>query len=232
LRQLDPDLLGRNGFEGADGLTVGVRQLAPGSTEPVVPNEDTRVLIARGLVAQQIRLAGTRSVVMAWDGDVIGAAHEPPDWIDHPMHWEVLETAILADLDEQFLQSAAECPGVLKRLGERVARVQSRLTLSVAVSHLSRVEHRILAVLLLLAEDRGRATVDGLVLRMPLTHERLGELIGARRPTVSLAMRELDSLGLVRKGPDGSLVIHPEATEFMRTTDGTAASLVSSLSRR
>jgi CRP-like cAMP-binding protein len=228
LVQLDPDLLNPEEVERADRLTVPVRQVVPGSPEPVVHAGSGRALIVRGLIAQHIRLAGSRSVVMAWDGDMVWANEEAPDWIDHPVNWQVLETAIVADIDEEFLAATADFPGVLSALGERISRVQARLTLSVAVSHLSRVEHRILAVLLLLAEDRGRATVDGLVLRMPLTHERLGELIGARRPTVSLAMRELDALGLVRKGTDGSLVIHPGAIEFMRTTDGTAASLVAS----
>ena len=40
------------------------------------------------------------------------------------------------------------------------------------------------------AEVLGRSA-DGIVLSLPLTQEQLGRLVGARRPTVSLALRSL-----------------------------------------
>jgi CRP-like cAMP-binding protein len=75
--------------------------------------------------------------------------------------------------------------------------VLARSLVSTAVSQLSRVEDRLLGVLLLVAEERGRMTPDGPTVDAFLTHERLGQLIGAARPTVSLAFTHLRARGLV-----------------------------------
>jgi CRP/FNR family cyclic AMP-dependent transcriptional regulator len=220
LSQIDPDL-----FADGDGklgeLTVNVRRLAMGAWDDIVDG-GLGILVVRGLLAQGIRLGGNRSLILAWEGDLIGAPSAPPSWLEHPLRWHVLEQAIVADLDEEFLAAASEFPAFVPALAERVSRTQARAAMAVAVAHLSRVEHRILAALLLLAEDRGRATVDGLVLRMALTHERLGEIVGARRPTVSLALRQLDALGLVRRGADASWVIHPDGFSYLHSAEGAA----------
>lgn len=212
LSELDPDLLAGV----CDDLHVTVRQVAPSAWDVPV-GDGLGVLVVRGLVAQGIRVAGNRSVVLAWDGDVIGPDTGYPDWADRSLHLNVLEPSLVAELDEQFLDTARRSPEVLVNLGERLRRVLGRTQLLLAVSHLSRVEHRILATLLLIAEDRGRATVGGILLRMPLTHERLGELVGARRPTVSLALRELESMQLLKRTPEGAWLIGHDAADHIRT---------------
>ena len=65
-----------------------------------------------------------------------------------------------------------------------------------------RVEERILALLCHLANRWGHVTRDGVTLNLPITHEVLGLLIGARRPTVSLALRALTDQNLLRRRDD------------------------------
>jgi CRP/FNR family cyclic AMP-dependent transcriptional regulator len=213
---VDPDL--GDGCAQHQDLSVQVRTLAPGRWEG--PERDgLGSLIVHGLVAQRVRLAGQRSVTLAWEGDLISCWPTEPSWLEHAPRWQVLEPTVVAELDAEFLQSVHGAPAVLVALTERMRRLQARASLSVAIAHLSRVEDRILTAMLLLAEERGRATVDGLVVRVPLTHERLGEIVGARRPTVSLALRDLDSSGLVRRGPDGQWIIAPAAIDALRAME-------------
>jgi CRP-like cAMP-binding protein len=97
---------------------------------------------------------------------------------------------------------------------ERVAAVNARNVVAVALSQLPRVEDRLLGVLLVLAEERGRVAADGVRLPSFLTHERLGELIGAARPTVSLAFAKLRERDLVA-ARDGEWVIALQAGEAL-----------------
>ena len=68
---------------------------------------------------------------------------------------------------------------------------------------LPRVHERVLALLSHLATRWGRVTPDGVALLLPVTHEVLGRLVGAQRPTVSLALTELRNDGLVVRLPGG-----------------------------
>ena len=77
------------------------------------------------------------------------------------------------------------------------------MTVQLVICQLPRVEDRVLAVLWLLAESWGHVTPAGVRLPLALTHETLGALIGARRPTVTLALRKLTD--------DGTLVPHTVA---------------------
>ena len=61
-----------------------------------------------------------------------------------------------------------------------------------------------------IAERTGRVTAEGTIIPVRLTHEALGKLVGARRPTVSLAMKELAADGRLRRQPDGTWLLLDE----------------------
>jgi CRP-like cAMP-binding protein len=85
-----------------------------------------------------------------------------------------------------------------------------RTAIALALSHLPRVEDRLHRLLWHLADRRGHVRADGIVLRLPVTQEQLGRLVGARRPTVSLALRSLRERGLVRRGDADEWVLANE----------------------
>jgi hypothetical protein len=58
-----------------------------------------------------------------------------------------------------------------------------------------------------LAASWGRVTPLGLKIPIPLTHQALGELAGAQRPSVTLAVAALCDRGLVSRMPDGTYVL-------------------------
>ncbi len=69
-----------------------------------------------------------------------------------------------------------------------------------------------------LAEQWGRMTADGIVVPLTLSHRLLGELVGARRPTVSAALAALAHDGRLvrRESGDWLLVEAPEGTPETR----------------
>jgi CRP/FNR family cyclic AMP-dependent transcriptional regulator len=69
------------------------------------------------------------------------------------------------------------------------------------------VDRRLLTLFWHLAERWGRVGTDGVVVPLALTHRMLGLLVGARRPTVSSALRERDELV---RGLDGSWLLRGE----------------------
>jgi CRP/FNR family transcriptional regulator, cyclic AMP receptor protein len=80
------------------------------------------------------------------------------------------------------------------------ARQIRRASRHLAALALPRVEDRVMALFCDLADRWGRATPEGIRIDVPLTHAVIGQLVGARRPTVSLALTDLAAAGrLVRQ---------------------------------
>jgi CRP-like cAMP-binding protein len=76
------------------------------------------------------------------------------------------------------------------------------------------VELRVHALLWHLADRFGRVTPDGVHLPVPLTHRTIGSLVGARRPTVTLAVGELERAGTVHRDGLGGWLLRPATSEL------------------
>ena len=84
-----------------------------------------------------------------------------------------------------------------------------RLTGQLVICQLPRVDQRVLAIMWLLAESWGQVTPGGVRLPLALTHETLGAMVGARRPTVTLALRKLSQQGAIIHQESGWLLLEP-----------------------
>jgi CRP-like cAMP-binding protein len=103
-------------------------------------------------------------------------------------------------------------PRLMMGFCARPAQQVDRLAAQLVVCQLSRVEDRVLALMWLLAESWGQVTPAGTRLPLDLTHEAIGEMVGARRPTVILAVRALaDEGAMVRQERGWLLLKGPEA---------------------
>ena len=67
-----------------------------------------------------------------------------------------------------------------------------------------------------LAERWGRVHPDGIVVPLPLGHQRLADLVGAHRPSVTTAMGELTRSGAVSRRENGDWVLHGAPPEQLR----------------
>jgi hypothetical protein len=121
--------------------------------------------------------------------------------------------------DRRFAAEAARYPEVTAALFDRLGERSVRLATTQAISQLTRVDRRLKALFWHLAERWGRVTGDGVVVPLALTHRILGQLVGARRPTVSTALSELSDRGELVRRPDGAWLLRgdpPDAQTLAR----------------
>jgi CRP-like cAMP-binding protein len=85
---------------------------------------------------------------------------------------------------------------------ERVVRRVQRMAIHQALLQLSPVETRLLVLFWYLAERWGHVTPDGITLRLRISHEVLGQLVGCRRASVTTALRHIDESGLIVRKAD------------------------------
>lgn len=222
----DPDLLERideGRVAGARRSAVArVRRLEAGSWDAAAAAEDTDhhlgFFVVGGLLARGVEVLGRHCIELVGPGDVI----RPWVWDGEGSHvnaevsWEVLEPAAIAVLDAGFVGRIAPYPGLGIELISRGLRRAHVLAVHLAIAHHSGVSDRVLLTLWLLAERWGRVASGGIVIPLPLTHERIAHIVGARRPSVSTALNELTHEGLVSRRPNRDWVVHGEPPAALR----------------
>lgn len=167
------------------------------------------LLLLEGLVGRALQLGDTTAVQLLGPGDLMEV---PGDTFSAGMmpvsiSWTVLEPTTVALLDEALMQRAQRWPELLTALLDRASVQSLRLGTYCAISSMARVEDRIETLLWFLAERWGRIGSHGVVLPLRLTHEALGQMLGAKRPTVSLALKQLAADNLVERRADGAWLL-------------------------
>ncbi|MGN6187415.1 MAG: helix-turn-helix domain-containing protein [Conexibacter sp.] len=171
------------------------------------------VLLLDGLLNRTVVLDGVVSAQLLGRGDLVRVGDDGGHaLVSTAVRWTVLEPLSLALLDEGFLMTVRRWPEIVAALFERLAAQEQRREIHRALSQLPRVEDRVHALLWLLAERWGHVSPQGMTLRLRLTHELVGQLVGAKRPTVSLALKELEARGTVQRRADGSWLLEQEWT--------------------
>ena len=224
--EADPDLadlLDERELEHArrEGLTR-VQRLSPGEWDAEAAHEPAEhhrgFLIVEGLLSRTVEVLGRRCVELVGHGDVM----RPWRWDETGSHvkaevgWVVLEPARLAVLDHAFVLRIARWPQLGLELFNRGTRRAHHLAVALAIAHHQRVDDRLLLTLWHLAERWGRVHTDGIVVPLPLGHQRLADLVGAQRQSVTTAMGGLTRKGAVSRRDDGNWVLHGEPPAELR----------------
>jgi CRP/FNR family transcriptional regulator, cyclic AMP receptor protein len=162
-------------------------------------------IVIDGMLLRECRLGGRTTTQLIGPGDMIPLALSD-EGLPADVSCRALVPTTLGVLDELFLAAARRWPWLTARVSERMAQWVDRALLLQAINQLPRVESRIVALLGHIAERWGTVLPDGTLVGIHLTHAAIGTLVGARRPTVSLALKELADLGAVRRHPAGWLV--------------------------
>lgn len=173
------------------------------------------LLIRRVTVGRRsaCELCGPGDLFRPWDAD---DAHEPlPVRVD----WVVLEPARLAVLDDAFALRVARWPALTCRLMARLACRARHLALAQAATHLPRAYTRLLILFWLLAERWGTVSPAGVHITLPLTHEILAMLVGAHRPTVSIAVQRLERAGLLHRESRDRWLLSTRAIKALEDPD-------------
>ncbi|MBV9196495.1 MAG: Crp/Fnr family transcriptional regulator [Solirubrobacterales bacterium] len=224
--EADPDLadlLDESQLERARREAVTrVRRLSPGAWDAASALEpDTHhrgFLVVDGLLSRQVEVLGRRCVELIGPADVL----RPWTWDEEGSHvkaevgWMVLDPTRLAVLDHRLVARMNPWPKLGEELFSRGTRRAHHLAVALAISHHPRVEDRLLLTLWHLAERWGRVRPDGIAVPLPLSHERLANLVGAHRPTVTTAMGNLVRAGAISRADNQVWILHGAPPEVFR----------------
>jgi CRP/FNR family transcriptional regulator, cyclic AMP receptor protein len=136
------------------------------------------------------------------------------------IEWHALSSARLIVVDTALAVRAAQWPEVLAALLDRSVRRAERLGVMQAITHLTRVDDRLLALLWALAERWGRVVPGGVLVSLRLPHRTLAGMVGARRPSVTTALGHLMNRGQIERRADGAWILRgapPEARPLLAT---------------
>jgi CRP/FNR family cyclic AMP-dependent transcriptional regulator len=228
LLDLDSDLAEALGVEAAararDRVGVATVRLAEGTWRPETFTPEVRrafgLIVCDGLIVRELDLAGTLTADLVGPGDIVALGQSTEALLQTGEHWHVSGGATVAILDDRVLPALHAWPTLSSRLIARAARQAARAAEQRAISQLPRVELRIRALLWHLAERWGRMGSAGVVLPLELTHGALGHLVGARRPTVTLALSDLARDGAVVRRQDGAWMLRLDSNPSAPAVNG------------
>ena len=191
-----------------------VRRLSPGvwdAAGAIEPDLHHRgFLIIDGLISRDVDVLGRTCVELLGVGDVL----RPWRWDEDGSHvhaevgWTVLEPTQLAVLDHGLVSRMNPWPQLGVELFARGTRRAHALAVALAISHHQRVDDRLLLTLWHLAERWGKVRPEGIAVPLPLSHQRLADLVGAHRPSVTTAMGDLVRSGALGRMENGSWILH------------------------
>jgi CRP-like cAMP-binding protein len=174
------------------------------------------MLIVEGILVRRLSLGHRSCAELLGPGDILRPAQDGDNESTAPfsVSFRVIEPLMLAHLDTRFALRMARFPELT---GELVARTMERsrvLARMLAVAQLPRVDTRLLIALWHLSERWGTVRPEGRVLPGFLSHELLGWIIGARRPSVTTALGQLAARELVKRQADGTWLLMDRPAVF------------------
>jgi CRP/FNR family cyclic AMP-dependent transcriptional regulator len=172
------------------------------------PDEDhLGFLVLDGLVGRRCFVPDRgRSLELLGRGDLLRPWQEDPTSFSQ-ISWTVFEPSSVAVLGQSLAARARSMPEFLEALTERALWRSRRLAVSAAIANTAGVQDRIVLLLWLLAELWGEKRPGGARVPHRLSHQTLADLVGARRPTVTLAVRTLTERGLLDRAESGEWIL-------------------------
>ncbi|MBV9816964.1 MAG: Crp/Fnr family transcriptional regulator [Solirubrobacterales bacterium] len=156
------------------------------------------VLVLDGVLALNVRVGDRIAAELLGPGDLVEpGATEGDDLLAVATEWRGLQATRYAMLDGDFAQRVLAWPQLTQALLRRGQRRARNLNIQRAIACQPRLEVRLALLLWHLAARWGRVEPSGIRLALPLTHQLLGRLIGAERPSVSHALGRLARAGMV-----------------------------------
>lgn len=183
-----------------------------------VRGEPRGFIVVAGTVSVDLAIAGQVCTRLITTRELVLLDGSPVDSIPVEPGWSVLDSAVLAVLDDRLAIIGSRWPDLMNGILKRAAQQVRHALLQQAISQLPRVEDRLLALLWSIADRQGVVRSDGVWVHLPVTHAALAQMIGARRPTVSLGLRALTERGLVR-AENGGWLISPDSIDAFPRPD-------------
>jgi hypothetical protein len=167
--------------------------LDPGEWEPPTSLGEglaLGLLLVDGLIARQVQVSESRCLELLGSGDLLRPWQEDAAsfvWT----HWQVLTRTRAMLLTTDFTARVCRYPQLVEALVERTIQRSRSLAVHSAIDNVVGLEESLLLLFWHLAERWGRVEPDGVIVPLKLTHQMLADLVGARRPSVTSALKEL-----------------------------------------
>lgn len=221
--EADPDL--GTGIAGAELDLASAAVIAPayrlrrGAWRFLPPPERGALgaLILDGLIIVRIQVGRRAHIELLGEGDVIspwvGAGNELTD--ASLVSSSVVSPVQMALLDRRFALRAARWPEIESVLIQRLIVRARRLSFQAAINAVPRIDQRLQATLWALAQRLGRVTPEGITVTLPISHSQLADMVGAQRPSVSVALRRLQADGKVLRANREEWLLRGDAPEIL-----------------
>lgn len=169
--------------------------------------ESFGVMVLEGLLL--VELASGRAQIgwLVGGGDLVRPSSMRELALTERSRWRALSDVRLAVLDRHFALRARGIPTVWRALVNRATRTTNWLLAKSLIVSSPLIEERLLLLFALFGERWGRVTPQGVLLTLPLTHEHLASLCGARRPSVTMALHSLQREGLIDRPAHGTWLL-------------------------
>jgi hypothetical protein len=192
----------------AETITVEPGPWDPGATWTRRNAPSVGLLVCDGLVTREVMVAGRPSNELLGPSDLLRPWDQDGDIGLMPVgvRWQVMAQMDLVVLDRAFLVAATRWPAIVESLFGRTLRRARWLAFQVGMKQITRVEGRVLVLFWALSERWGVVTPRGVHLKLKLTHEAIGRLVGARRPSVTTALGALAETGALERQSEGYLL--------------------------
>ena len=169
------------------------------------------VVLLDGLVARTTTIDEGSSAELLGAGAVLSppgsGRQEGLGLLGYQIRYEALETSRVGIVGPELLAGLAEQPELVAALLTGRGRTDAERAAMQALARLTGVDRRLLALFRLLAARHGRQTPEGIAVPVAIPHRLLAELVGARRPTVTTALRSLRHSGELRRLQDGTWLL-------------------------
>jgi CRP/FNR family transcriptional regulator, cyclic AMP receptor protein len=183
------------------------------------------LLLIDGLLVRSVDVGNRTCAELLGPGDFLRpwVKVAPHSSVPLEARWTVVDPTHVAVLDRRFAIAVARFPEVAGTILDRVMMRSRWLAFHLAVTHLKRIESRLLVVLWHFADRWGKVGPAGVTVPLRVTHEVLAGVVGAQRPSVTTALGNLRRDGLIERRPDGSWLLHGEPPAEMAPVESRAS---------
>ncbi len=174
------------------------------------------LLVLSGVLCRRVVQSERYGAELIGPGDLMRPWDRIGEWSTIPTEssWTAIEPARVAVLDAEFTRRAAPFPEIAVTLVRRGLLRSRYLAILIAIINQRRIETRLNMLFWHLADRFGQVRGEWVHVPVPLTHSLLGELVAARRPSVTTALSRLQERGVVVRDRQGWRLSGPAPPEF------------------
>jgi CRP/FNR family cyclic AMP-dependent transcriptional regulator len=169
------------------------------------------LLVLDGVLVRRVGFGDRVGGELLGRGDLLRPSEHDGEEATLPFEatWTILSDVRVALLDRRWSERMVAFPDVSIALTSRALRRARRLANMLTIALHPKLDERLQLLMWELADRYGRVHRDGVHVDLPLTHRLIGQLAGARRPSVSSAVTRLVDMGLIERHGSG-WILHGE----------------------